>query len=332
MQYRPELDGLRAIAVLMVVAFHSNGPTSGGFVGVDVFFVLSAYLITSILAAEKHQTGRLDLRRFYWRRFLRLMPALLLLLLVYAAAAPFVWPDHDHARDIALTGLYLSDYSYALARLPYYLRHTWSLSVEEHFYLVWPFLLVALFRCKAPTRVLIAAYVVASIWRYSFDDWLSYYYRFDTRATGFILGAALALSAPKISRPAFYCALSTLALTALTANIAHSKFILTAAELAAAGLLLGALQGYAPLLAHPTLVRIGKLSYGIYLWHYPVAFELRDKLGFLPTVTLTLLFAMIMASISYVTVEAVGRRLKNGRLLPATSIRSSAGRTADQLL
>lgn len=105
MQYRPELDGLRAIAVVLVVLFHADGQVSGGFIGVDLFFVLSAFLITSLLASEWGESGVIDLKRFCWRRFLRLMPALLLLLATYLVVAPFVWPGHNHPRDPVLTGL-----------------------------------------------------------------------------------------------------------------------------------------------------------------------------------------------------------------------------------
>ncbi len=301
------------MAVVMVVLFHADGPITGGFVGVDLFFVLSAFLITSLLAAEWREAGSIDIKRFYWRRFLRLMPALLLLLAAYLAVAPLVWPGHDHARDAVLTGLYLSDYSYAFAQLPFYLRHTWSLSVEEHFYLLWPLLLVPLLKTQRPLALLVVAYVLATLWRFSFDDWLSYYYRFDTRASGLILGAALALVAPKVTKQLFYCALLALAAVALNAQIADSKFAISVAELASAVLILGAIQGHWRWLAHPALVRVGRLSYGIYLWHYPLVFAVRDHLSFAATVALGLAFSLVMASISYATVEAMGRRLKRER-------------------
>lgn len=322
MQYRPELDGLRAMAVVMVVLFHADGPVTGGFVGVDLFFVLSAYLITSLLASEWRQAGSIDIKRFYWRRFLRLMPALLLLLATYMLVAPVIWPGHDHARDVVLTGLYLSDYSYAFAQLPFYLRHTWSLSVEEHFYLLGPLLLIPLLKARKPLALLLVAYLLATVWRLSFDDWVSYYYRFDTRSSGLILGAALALAAPKVSKPLFWCAVLALVAVALTARITESKFSITLAELASAVLILGAVQGHWRWLAHPALVRTGRLSYGIYLWHYPLVFAVRDQLSFAATAALGLAFSFVMASISYATVEAFGRRLKRGR--PQLSARPQA--------
>ena len=133
-------DKVRAIAVMLVMIFHSSVPLfHGGFLGVDVFFVLSGYLITRILLAELDKTGNIQLLRFYIHRLARLSPPLLLLLLLYLVAAPHFWPDYSwHVRDSLLTAMYLTDYAKALYNVPDMLRHTWSLSVEEHFYLLWP--------------------------------------------------------------------------------------------------------------------------------------------------------------------------------------------------
>src|SRR3546814_9785394 len=105
----------------------------GVFLGVDLFFVLSGFLITGVLHDEYRRYGRIDLKTFYARRMARLAPALLLLLAVYLMTAPWVWPGHDHLVDAVLTAAYVSDYTYKFARLPIYLRHSWSLSVEEQF-------------------------------------------------------------------------------------------------------------------------------------------------------------------------------------------------------
>src|SRR5690606_20056331 len=111
LRYVPQLDGLRALAVLAVVAFHARVPVvSGGFLGVDLFFVLSGYLITRLLADEYARSGRIALGEFYLRRLRRLYPALMALLAVYVVAAPFLFPEHSkHQRDAAIAALYLSD-------------------------------------------------------------------------------------------------------------------------------------------------------------------------------------------------------------------------------
>src|SRR5262252_507356 len=117
MRYEPTLDGLRAMAVLAVIAFHTGGPSGvsiGGFLGVDVFFVLSGFLITSLLREEKNTTGSIDVWSFYKRRMVRLMPALLLFLCLYLIFEPLLTPELGmmrHLTDAVLAGLYLSDYS-----------------------------------------------------------------------------------------------------------------------------------------------------------------------------------------------------------------------------
>lgn len=317
--YWPELDGLRALAVVTVVLFHADPDRylTGGFVGVDLFFVLSAFLITSVLAADWRESGRLDLRRFYWRRFLRLFPALLLMLTGYLLVAPFIWPGHPHGRDALVTVLYLSDYAYALERVPLYLRHTWSLAIEEHFYLLWPILLIPLLKAKHPVPLLAASYLLATLWRTSFSDWQQYYYRFDTHASGLILGTLLFFVLPKLKpSPAHaYGGLCLLVLVLLTATIRESAVIITVAELASAALIACAVTGQTGLLGlalrHPAASMVGRLSYAIYLWHFPIAYALRSELPFIMTATLTLALSTALAAMSYFTVEAWARRMKS---------------------
>lgn len=324
--YWPELDGLRAIAVVAVVLFHSapNGPFRGGFIGVDLFFVLSAFLITSILAADWRVNGQLDLRRFYWRRFLRLFPALLLMLAGYLLVAPFIWPAHPHGRDALVTVLYLSDYAYAFERIPLYLQHTWSLAIEEHFYLLWPIALIPLLKTKKPVLWLGLAYVLATLWRVSFSDWQQYYYRFDTHASGLILGALLFFALPKFKpMPAFaFGGLAVLCLIFATGQIFRAATVITAAELASAALIACAVTrtsgALGTALRHPVMVTVGKLSYAIYLWHFPIAYALRPHFSFAVTSALTLGASAALAAFSYVTVEAWARRMKSGDRMVST--------------
>src|SRR5687768_11060779 len=136
MRYMPELDGLRALAVCAVLAFHAGAPMAqSGYLGVDLFFVLSGFLITSILVAEHERSGTIAVGRFYVRRALRLYPSLLLMLAVFVVVAPLLWPELPAARYALWSALYLSDYTRALIGEPEVLSYTWSLSVEEHFYL-----------------------------------------------------------------------------------------------------------------------------------------------------------------------------------------------------
>lgn len=319
--YVPELDGLRAVAVLAVLLFHSQkyGPVSGGFVGVDIFFVLSGFLITSILARDLEQRGRIRYGRFYWRRFLRLTPPLLLFLGCYLLIAPLVWPEHDHGRDALLSALYVSDYTYTFWRSPIYLQHTWSLAVEEQFYLVWPILLMLLVRSPRPLAYLALAYLASVAWRNVFiGDWHDYYYRFDTRMSGLILGGIVyfALDRFRFSQAAVWAGAITLAMIITSGTIHSAALYLPPAEIAAALVIGGIVSGNSgalgTLLKTPIAVGLGKLSYGIYLWHYPIAYAIRDTLPFAQTAIIVALSSIALAALSYVTVEAWARSVKSG--------------------
>src|ERR1700737_364313 len=141
MRYLPALDGLRAIAVMLVFLFHT-GHAAGGWVGVDIFFVLSGYLITSILLTEHERTGVINLLRFYGRRACRLLPALII---VIGVAVVIAFCLQNKVRDIEIDAVaalfYVLDYRYALmVNLTHAtdLAHLWSLSIEEQFYFLWP--------------------------------------------------------------------------------------------------------------------------------------------------------------------------------------------------
>jgi len=305
----PELDGLRAVAVIAVLLFHSapHGPFQGGFIGVDLFFVLSGYLITRILA-EEARSGGVDVWRFYRRRFFRLMPALLFMLTGYLLAAPFIWPDYQHGRDGLVAALYLSDYGYALWQVPFYLQHTWSLAVEEHFYLLWPLAIGPLVASRRPVIWLSLAWLATTLWRYSSSDWTSYYYRFDTHCSGLLLGAILAFL-PSIRLPRFASVSAALALLLLSiaANITLAAAFITFAEIAAAVLIVAPL----PVLRLPVLQTLGRWSYAIYLWHFPIAYAVRDSLGFTASAIVTLVLSIGVAALSWTTVEAWGRNLRD---------------------
>ena len=155
--YRPDIEGLRGIAILLVVLFHA-GVTAfrGGFVGVDVFFVLSGFFITAMLVRELDETGGVDVNAFYTKRAVRLLPALLVTLLVTLGAVFWLYAPIDRAGiagDARAVSLYAGNISFAQGAVDYFstgdhpLLHTWSLAVEEQFYLAWPllFLSVAMF-------------------------------------------------------------------------------------------------------------------------------------------------------------------------------------------
>ena len=150
--FRPDIEGLRGVAVLLVVLFHAGLPVNGGFVGVDVFFVISGYLITGLLLREHRRSGRVSLARFYARRIRRLLPAAAVVILVTLPIAFLVIGPLDRPgvmADGASAALSVANVRFALAEGDYFTSitqpspflHFWSLSVEEQFYLVWPALL-----------------------------------------------------------------------------------------------------------------------------------------------------------------------------------------------
>jgi peptidoglycan/LPS O-acetylase OafA/YrhL len=297
--YVPELDGLRAVAVLLVLAGHCYVPGfTGGYIGVDVFFVLSGYLITNVLRRND------DLKHFYARRARRLLPAFVLMLAAYLVLFTLYRPDYAyHLRDAGYAFFYLSDYTYAFQGRPEFIGHTWSLAVEEHFYILWPLLFVR-FRPKA--KALLIAYILLTLWRWHQIDWYDGYFRFDTHSTGLVLGCLLA-SIPRDGIPKFpaWPGLVALGLGAhyfFWTDLSSMRSGITLMELATAVALLGQPPKW---LAFKPLVFVGKISYGLYLWHYMI-FRLifdgdrQNWMFYLMVVSIT---SFIMAVLSYLTVE-----------------------------
>lgn len=312
MRYYPALDGLRALAAIAVVMFHCRGAESqflfdAGFLGVDVFFVLSGFLITQQL-----REGR-TLGEFYWRRALRLLPALLFFLAVYVAVAPWLWPGQPHGRDALFAGLYLSDITVPWMRAPDLLQHTWSLAVEAKFYILWPLLLLV--GRKHPVLLIGGLYLLLTAHRVLTPHWVDAYYRPDTHSTGLLMGALLAYL--PFRHPAMAWAGAGALLVAFATGEWKDQFtldwVITLTELGSALLILGMLGGgkvAAGLSVFP-LRWMGLMSYGVYLWHYPVARLVRDDMGSYAAAGVTLLISTLLAALSFYTVERVrhvGRR------------------------
>ena len=187
-KYRPEIDGLRTIAVLAVIIYHAEFTLGeghyleGGFLGVDVFFVISGFLITSLIMSEYEKTGRFSITNFYERRTRRLLPALLTVMLV---SLPFAWqfllPTQliDFSRSLLASLLFgsnfywdwtLQEYGAESALLKPFL-HTWSLAVEEQYYIVYPLILIAIYRlCRNHTIVILTAGLLLSL---QFAEWMT---------------------------------------------------------------------------------------------------------------------------------------------------------------
>lgn len=283
--YLPQLDGLRAIAILLVLVHHAITPvTFGGFIGVDVFFVLSGYLITSILLNELDRTGRIRLRVFYLRRALRLYPPLLLAVAVTFIPAVLV---AKHLLYLVIdTGLALT-YLTPVALLwndgiSLVYRHTWSLGIEEMFYLVWPAILLAASRLGRSRRFVLwlgviaggALLAVCTIQALTLEhpDYLP-------RAGGILIGCAVAaaLSLRRVSIPlgvgwAGVVGLTAAVVVAQTAELSGAAITLAVVSSAAVVAHL-ATSDQGPLvraLATRPMVYLGQISYELYLWHYSI--------------------------------------------------------------
>ena len=301
--YWPALDGLRAIAVLWVLLFHAGVPPfRGGFIGVDVFFVLSGCLITGLLLAEFDAAGRIALGHFYVRRALRLVPALALVLALFVLAS---WVRLDAAggrasvREALWAGAYLTNWvrAFGLDPMPH-LGHTWSLAIEEQFYLLWPALLLACVRGGGggARRVLALALALAlAVWGWRVALTLAgasadrLYNGLDTRVDTLMWGCALAaavqwrrgapLPAP-LARGLAWVALGALALLALAActldwqarglYLGGSVMVAALSALLVFDLACNPASRLRRALSWPPLVALGRVSYGVYLWHFVI--------------------------------------------------------------
>jgi peptidoglycan/LPS O-acetylase OafA/YrhL len=304
----PALDGLRGVAVLLVIAYHL-GWTSvpGGFLGVEVFFVVSGYLITSLIVAELGDNGFLDLAGFWARRLRRLLPALLLLLGTLAVVAPLIASDgvSRFRGDLPASLLYLANWwqvfghrsYFEAAAAPDLLQHLWSLAIEEQFYLFWPPIVAALYtrlwrrRWMLPTISASGAVISVLLMFAIFDpdrDPSRVYYGTDTRASALLIGATLAFVwQPDISRrlvnlpPIAVDAAGAFAAIALGLAVTRYNgfdppvyqggFVLVSC--ATALLIVAGTTGRtasSALLSHRTLRAVGERSYGLYLWHWPI--------------------------------------------------------------
>jgi peptidoglycan/LPS O-acetylase OafA/YrhL len=339
--YLASLDGLRAVAALAVVAYHVEaGPLRGGFLGVDIFFVLSGFLITRLLLDERARTGRVALGRFWSRRARRLLPAMAA---VVAAACAWAWLVQDAAArrqtagDALASLLYVANWRFIRESSSYFaplveaspLRHLWSLSVEEQWYVVWPLVVVLVLRRGSP-RVLAAVCgagaVTSAVWMavLATGDLDRAYYGTGSRAQGLLLGsflAAAALAWPGLAGRASGRAgtatgwLSLAGVALLVASVDASDpwlyrggFLM--ASLASAGvvawLALGSRSPVHQVLGARGAVWLGKRSYALYLWHWPVVVALTPEVTGLagpPLGALQATLAVVLAAASYRLVE-----------------------------
>lgn len=347
-RYRPDVDGLRAVAILSVLFFHLNHAIfPGGFVGVDIFFVISGYLITRNIVTEL-DAGKFTILGFYRRRIKRIVPALMLVIAATLIAAHFLFIPED-AESTAKAALFsilsmanvyfwlFQDHSYfAIASTQIPLLHFWSLGIEEQYYLLWPAALLLVYP-RTSTRVLMLGLITAAIASYLLGDilfeWspLFVYYMLPTRAGELLLGGLLAIGQirniiPKPGR-VFAHVMSISGLCLIVASLAllssQSPFpgVRALPSTLGAALLIWAGSGdwktpISRLLSIRPMVFIGLLSYSAYLWHWPILAFLRYGYAelSLPVKFAAVAATFILAWLTYIWVETPFRHSRKGFL------------------
>ncbi|SDC94145.1 Peptidoglycan/LPS O-acetylase OafA/YrhL, contains acyltransferase and SGNH-hydrolase domains [Sanguibacter gelidistatuariae] len=360
-RFRPDIEGMRAVAIGLVLFYHAGLPwIPGGFVGVDVFFVISGFLITGLLLREIAKTGRISLPTFYARRAKRLLPATALVLVATAALTYIVLPVTDRrvfGWDIVSAAAYVANWRFADRSVDYLaegigaspVQHFWSLAVEEQFYLVWPILIVAVLLVSrrvgrsprillGPALLLVA--VPSFLWSVTETGHNpeAAFFATPTRLWELAVGAGVALALPHIRRlPVRHATilaatgLSAVALSALLfdADTAWPGHLALVPVLGTAAVLAGGEvardAGAGRLLSAQPMVWVGGLSYSLYLWHWPLLIAAtaywNDDLGVGRGVAIVAL-SVVPAWLSLVLVE---NPVRFAQRLKSTSLSLSVG-------
>ncbi|MDG0976054.1 acyltransferase family protein, partial [Ilumatobacter sp.] len=356
--YAAPLDGLRAIAVIAVVLYHLDATwMRGGFLGVDLFFVISGFLITRLLLGEHEQTGRISLGNFWIRRFRRLVPPLVVVVAASVVATrlwgiPQQWASMR--GDVVASLAYVANWRFIFNDVSYFdtllapspLRHIWSLAVEEQWYVIWPLITAAFAPLLARPNWFRAAGIGLIVLAFTSALWMAVlydpsnlsrvYYGTDTRAQQLLIGAALAwmtLAAParfaaaslNLYRSAFTLALLGFIAATVTVNdeapwLYYGGLLalsVLAATLVAAASIPGSTGPLAWLGKRP-FVAIGRRSYSLYLWHWPVIVFVGPPMGVeLPTFALAVLQVAVSVALTEMTYRWIETPIRHTHRRPA---------------
>tara|TARA_B110000503_G_C7133897_1_gene407979 strand:- start:43 stop:2067 length:2025 start_codon:yes stop_codon:yes gene_type:complete len=337
-KYRPEIDGLRTIAVVSVIIYHAdflmngNKILPGGFFGVDVFFVISGFLITSLMMSEFHKSGTISIPNFYLRRARRLLPALLVVML---ASLPFAWlyllPSQliNFSESLISTLLFGSNFLWHYSLQEYGAEsgllkpflHTWSLAVEEQYYIVFPLILLAIYKWyKSHTIALLTAGLLTSLlfaqWMTSVNASFSFYMlpsRFWELVVGALLANILHLHPQKDNDALLNKTMPTLGVFLIIYSFifigfdsGHPGFVTLIPVIGTMLIIWFASEGelVTKTLSNKSFVYIGLISYSLYLWHYPIFAFFRleglfdSNIGRIIAITLT--FLLSAASVKFI--------------------------------
>lgn len=323
--YRPEIDGLRAIAVLAVVAYHAK-LGGAGFIGVDVFFVISGYLITSLLLREQAETGRIDLLAFYARRVRRIFPAAIVVVIAVLAASGILLTAEavaDVAASAGASAVFGANFYFQSVTGGYWsadseqmpLLHLWSLAVEEQFYLFWPALLIFIPRMRV--RASLVALAIASL---CLAEWLvrthptAAFYQMPSRFWELAAGGLIAtLPSRAVPRWLFPGGIVVVLAACVFATPTFPGVGALPAALGAAAVILATHSGQTnAFLRSRVMVGVGLISYSLYLWHWPLLVFYRNAVidPDPQIVFLVCIAAVVLAALSYRFVERPVRRMR----------------------
>jgi peptidoglycan/LPS O-acetylase OafA/YrhL len=349
--FRPDIEGLRAIAIGAVLLFHAGiSWADGGFIGVDVFFVISGFLITGLLVREWNGSGRVDLLVFYARRFRRLLPAALLAIVATVVASYFVLSElrfPDVAFDGAAAAIYVSNIRFAAEAIDYLgaetapspLLHFWSLGVEEQFYLFWPLIVFLSLRLLGLGRLwlvvalmAVVSYALTLVWTDIAAPWA--FFSLPTRAWQLGAGALIAIGVFRLpQRTPGWLAQGTswLGLAVICFGVVYIKGDMPYPGLVALIPVVGTVLMIVGMTHTPGLPArllstrfprwIGRISYSLYLWHWPVLVLVPLALG-IESVPFNLLLVVVATLIAWASTELYESPIRHGTLLPMRPSRS----------
>jgi peptidoglycan/LPS O-acetylase OafA/YrhL len=355
-KFRPDVEGLRAVAVLLVVLYHADIPwLTGGFVGVDVFFVLSGFVITGLLLRERATTGTTKLLNFYGRRSRRILPAATLVIMLTVLAS-YHWLGFLTGDDTAQVGrtasLFYANFHFistgtnylASQAPPSALQNFWSLSVEEQFYVLYPtlFIVTALAWSRVNLRLKLSIFLVVSIvasftWSVvqTSSNGVAAYFSPFTRAWELALGGLVAVGSLQLAKLPRSVALAMtwiglggilfagFAYTATTTYPGSAVALpVIATALVVAGGTAAPRMGAEWTLRLPPFRWLGKLSYSLYLWHWPILIIAAQYAGHSLSVADNLLWVLLALGLSIVSYFAVENPLRHWKLLSRSGIRS----------
>jgi peptidoglycan/LPS O-acetylase OafA/YrhL len=335
LSYIPSLDGIRAFSITSVILYHSfPNYFPGGWIGVDVFFVLSGYLITTILQKDIVNFRKNAIKMFYISRILRILPPFFLMIALLLPISLLAGIGiGTYVRSSIVAGMFVMNWNRAFDIWPQSLvAHSWSLAIEEQFYIIWPVVLIFL-RSRNSRRWAIAAILTVVIWRcflvLNGESFERTYNGFDTHVDGLLIGGAMALAPLSLGTQKIIGSFAIIYIILLICimlslplySIPAQTFGFTAASILGASIIISAQHSpsLSKIMSNRVVVYLGKISYSLYLWHYPFLIVFLNNVS-QKYAMLYIVPATAFAMISFHLVEQPISRFKKSILYTPTSV------------